>query len=226
MKELRRRQQDSLQDTCIFCVGGVLPPRQMVMAFIDASAKELGIEPICRELRVTPSSYYEHAARLADPSRRPFCARRDDDIRRQIKAGPRCQLRPLRHTQGLAPVAPRGDQGGQVPRGATDAGHSAGRHQSRKDLCDHRQQSEDTVPAGQRSTMPSRPSAPTHCRSSTLPMFIPGPASPTWPFGLRDRRLRPADRRLEGQHRRHGGPSFSMLRSRQSMHAGQVPTMA
>lgn len=48
----------------------------MMMAFIDAHREDLGIEPICRELAIAPSSYYEHAARLADPGRRPARARR------------------------------------------------------------------------------------------------------------------------------------------------------
>jgi putative transposase len=56
----------------------------MVMAFIDAHREELGIEPICHELAFAPSSYYEHAARLADPQRRPARARRDDDLKTQI----------------------------------------------------------------------------------------------------------------------------------------------
>ena len=55
------------------------------MAFIDAHREDLGIEPICRELAIAPSSYHEHAARLADPGRRPARARRDDEIREQIK---------------------------------------------------------------------------------------------------------------------------------------------
>ena len=55
------------------------------MAFIDAHREELGIEPICRELAVAPSSYHEHAARLADPGRRPARARRDDEMREAIK---------------------------------------------------------------------------------------------------------------------------------------------
>ena len=54
------------------------------MAFIDAHAKELGIEPICRELRVAPSSYHTHAARLADPQLRLARVRRDDEIKEQI----------------------------------------------------------------------------------------------------------------------------------------------
>ncbi|OAN58789.1 transposase [Sphingobium sp. TCM1] len=56
-----------------------------MMAFIDAHREDLGIEPICRELAMAPSSYREHAARRADPGRRPACARRDEEIREQIK---------------------------------------------------------------------------------------------------------------------------------------------
>ncbi|KPF48236.1 transposase, partial [Novosphingobium sp. AAP1] len=31
-----------------------------MMAFIDAHREDLGIEPICRELAIAPSSYHEH----------------------------------------------------------------------------------------------------------------------------------------------------------------------
>ena len=55
------------------------------MSFIDAHREDLGIEPICRELAVAPSSYHEHARRQADPSRRSARARRDDEIKAQIK---------------------------------------------------------------------------------------------------------------------------------------------
>ena len=54
------------------------------MSFIDAHHGELGIEPICRELAVAPSSWHQHAARLADPGRRSVRARRDDEIMEQI----------------------------------------------------------------------------------------------------------------------------------------------
>lgn len=57
----------------------------MVMSFIDTHREELGIEPICRELAIAPSSYHEHAARLADPGKRSARARRDDGIKEQIK---------------------------------------------------------------------------------------------------------------------------------------------
>lgn len=55
------------------------------MAFIDVHREDLGIEPICRELAIAPSSYHEHAARSADPGGRPARAQRDDEIREQIK---------------------------------------------------------------------------------------------------------------------------------------------
>ncbi len=57
----------------------------MVMAFIDANREDLGIEPICHELAVAPSSYHEHAARLADPGKRSARARRDDETREHIR---------------------------------------------------------------------------------------------------------------------------------------------
>jgi len=57
----------------------------MTMGFIDAHREELGIEPICRELAVAPSSYHQHAARLADPGRRSARARRDDELKGHIR---------------------------------------------------------------------------------------------------------------------------------------------
>jgi transposase InsO family protein len=57
----------------------------MVMSFIDSHREALGIEPICRELAIAPSSYHEHATRLADPGKRSARARRDDKIKEQIK---------------------------------------------------------------------------------------------------------------------------------------------
>ena len=55
------------------------------MAFIHTHREELGIEPICRELAIAPSSWHEHAARLADPGKRSARARRDDATMEQIR---------------------------------------------------------------------------------------------------------------------------------------------
>ena len=56
-----------------------------MMSFIDSHREELGVQPICRELAIAPSSYHEHAARLVDPGKRSARARRDDEIKQQIK---------------------------------------------------------------------------------------------------------------------------------------------
>ena len=38
-----------------------------MVAFIDAHRAEHGVEPICEQLPIAPSTYYEHKARQADP---------------------------------------------------------------------------------------------------------------------------------------------------------------
>jgi transposase-like protein len=105
VKELRRANE-ILQGIGIFCAGGARPPREMMMSFIDAHREDLGIEPICRELAIAPSSYHEHARRLADPGRRPARARRDDEIKAQIKRVHEASSG-LYGAQSLAPVAAR-----------------------------------------------------------------------------------------------------------------------
>jgi transposase InsO family protein len=40
-----------------------------MVAFIDAQRAEHGVEPICEQLPIAPSTYYEHKARQVDPER-------------------------------------------------------------------------------------------------------------------------------------------------------------
>ena len=47
------------------------------MAFIDHHRAGLGVEPICQQLPIAPSTYYEQKARAADPERVPARAKRD-----------------------------------------------------------------------------------------------------------------------------------------------------
>ena len=54
-------------------------------AFIDEHREIYGVEPICRVLPIAPSTYYEHAARKADPDRRPARERRDIDLCQEIR---------------------------------------------------------------------------------------------------------------------------------------------
>ena len=51
-----------------------------MIAFIDDHRAVYGVEPICRVLPIAPSTYHEHAARKADPDRRPARERRDADL--------------------------------------------------------------------------------------------------------------------------------------------------
>lgn len=55
-----------------------------MIAFIDDHREETGVEPICRELRIAPSTYHARKAKERDPSRRSDRARRDDALCVQI----------------------------------------------------------------------------------------------------------------------------------------------
>ena len=48
-----------------------------MVSFIDAHREEYGVEPICRELPIAPSTYYEHMACRLDPSRLSRRVKRD-----------------------------------------------------------------------------------------------------------------------------------------------------
>jgi hypothetical protein len=48
-----------------------------MVPFIDAHRAEHGVEPICNELPIAPSTYYEYKAREVDPDRLPARVKRD-----------------------------------------------------------------------------------------------------------------------------------------------------
>ena len=54
-------------------------------AFIDQQRVAYGVESICRQLPIAPSTYYWHRERQADPTRRSARARRDDELRDAIQ---------------------------------------------------------------------------------------------------------------------------------------------
>jgi transposase InsO family protein len=56
-----------------------------MVAFIEDHRMEYGVEPICRVLPIAPATYYAHRARARDPSLRPDRAKRDEDLRAQIR---------------------------------------------------------------------------------------------------------------------------------------------
>jgi putative transposase len=53
--------------------------------FIDTHRDTHGVEPICNVLPIAPSTYYRHAARVADPERRSARAKRDEALCGQIR---------------------------------------------------------------------------------------------------------------------------------------------
>ena len=55
-----------------------------MVSFIDAHRDAYGVESICRQLPIAPSTYYEYKAREADPERLPPRAQRDMALKPEI----------------------------------------------------------------------------------------------------------------------------------------------
>ena len=56
-------QRDPAPGLGVFRPGGARPPVEVIVGFIDANRDELGVEPICRDLQVAPSTYYAAKSR-------------------------------------------------------------------------------------------------------------------------------------------------------------------
>lgn len=57
----------------------------MTMVFVDQHKEQYGVEPICRQIQIAPSSYYEHKARERDPDRLPDRIKRDKALEQEIQ---------------------------------------------------------------------------------------------------------------------------------------------
>ena len=55
------------------------------MRFIDEHREAYGVESICRELRIAPSTYYEQVRQRREPQRRAPRRRRDDELKVRIR---------------------------------------------------------------------------------------------------------------------------------------------
>ena len=55
-----------------------------MVRYIDDHKSRFGVEPICKVLRIAPSTYFEHKHRQRDPSRLPVRAQRDIALRTHI----------------------------------------------------------------------------------------------------------------------------------------------
>jgi len=56
-----------------------------MIGFINDHRAAYGVEPICRVLRIAPSTYHVHAAQRADPSKASARVQRDAVLRAQIR---------------------------------------------------------------------------------------------------------------------------------------------
>ncbi len=56
-----------------------------MVSFIDDHRDEYGVESICEQLPIAPSTFYEHLARRRNPDLRSARARRDDELRPEIE---------------------------------------------------------------------------------------------------------------------------------------------
>jgi len=56
-----------------------------MVAFIDAHRAEYGVESICQQVPIAPSTYYDHKAQQADPTRRSARRQRDEHWQREIR---------------------------------------------------------------------------------------------------------------------------------------------
>jgi transposase InsO family protein len=56
-----------------------------MVGFIDEHRDAYGVEPICDVLPIAPSTYHQHRARRQDPELRPARAKRDDELRVEVR---------------------------------------------------------------------------------------------------------------------------------------------
>ncbi|GKT27256.1 hypothetical protein AVHM3334_22970 [Acidovorax sp. SUPP3334] len=116
--------------------------------FIDEQRDVHGVEPICRVLPISPSTYHAHAARMADPQLRWARAKTDEALTEQVQRVwddnfkvygvrkvwrqlrreqfdvARCTVQRLMKRQGLRGRHTRQDRGhdGERPEGTVPAG--------------------------------------------------------------------------------------------------------
>ena len=72
-----------------------------MVSFIDTHRADQGVEPICKQLPIAPSTYYEHKAREADPARIPARVKRD----RGDTACVGGELPGIRRQEGVTPAS-------------------------------------------------------------------------------------------------------------------------
>ena len=83
-RELRQANEILRKASAYFAMADTRPPIEVMVGFIDAHRDAHGVEPICNILPIAPSTYYDHLAKRADPSRLSDRARQDEALRPEI----------------------------------------------------------------------------------------------------------------------------------------------
>lgn len=60
-------------------------PTEVMVSFIDEHRGEYGVEPICRQLPIAPSTFYNHQDKRNHPERRSNRTKRDDALCPEVK---------------------------------------------------------------------------------------------------------------------------------------------
>lgn len=81
-RELRRANEILRKASAYFAQADARPPTEQMIRFVDEHCTEYGVEPICAQLPIAPSTYYEHSAESGNqagvrpvPAGTPNCGR-------------------------------------------------------------------------------------------------------------------------------------------------------
>ncbi|SFM86154.1 IS3 family transposase [Nitrosomonas communis] len=61
------------------------PPTEVIAILVDQHQEQYGVEPVCWQIQIAPSSYYEYKARERDPDQFTDRAKRDKALERDIQ---------------------------------------------------------------------------------------------------------------------------------------------
>ncbi|MET0002692.1 MAG: IS3 family transposase [Candidatus Thiodiazotropha sp.] len=84
-RELKQANEILRKASAFFGPGGARPPTEEMIAFIDAHKDQHGIEPMCKQLPMAISTYYEHKDRESDPDKASNRSIRDRHLKPEIQ---------------------------------------------------------------------------------------------------------------------------------------------
>ncbi|MBL3706161.1 IS3 family transposase [Sulfitobacter sp. BDSS02] len=84
-RELKQANEILRKASAYFCSGGARPPVQDMIAFIEEHRRTIGVEPICKQLPIAPSTFYDHMAKRENPDLLSDRAKRDMALKPEIE---------------------------------------------------------------------------------------------------------------------------------------------